>query len=187
MSDIRELLEDEKRVEAILFLENTSLSLERISSLTGLNKEDALEALKGLKEHYKERNSALFLSEEEGLYSFQPVHELYPMLRKTYGKKVDKRLTKAVLETLSIIAYKQPVTRFEIDKLRGVTTSDSIVRFLRERDYIKVTGRDSNHANLYCTTRKFLYEFNLKSISELPKLKGEDRLKFTDTEEGELF
>lgn len=186
--NINQLTDDARIVEVVLFIENTSLPLERICALTKLNDEDAIDALRELKDHYLDRNSGLLLIEEEGLYSFQPARELYPKLRSTYGRKVDRRLSRAALETLSIVAYSQPITRAEIDKIRGVQ-SDAIVRLLRERDYIKVNGRADKpgHPCLYCTTRKFLYEFKLKSISELPKLSEVDRLRFTKEEQGELI
>ena len=183
------ILSDEaKLVEVILFIENTPLPLEEIEKLSGLDGDDAIAGLRELKENYRERNSGMMLLEEDELYSFQPVAELYPMLRKSYGRRVDKRLSRAALETLSIVAYSQPITRSEIDKIRGIQ-SDSIVRLLRERDYIKVTGRADKpgHPCLYCTTRKFLYEFKLKSIAELPKLSEKDRLKFEKEPQGDLF
>ena len=188
MSEIEALSENGKLIEVILFIENTPLSIDRIMSLTSLGKDDVVDGLRELDEHYKARNSGMMLLCEEDLYSFQPVTELYPKLRQSYGRKVDKRLSRAALETLSIVAYSQPITRSEIDKIRGIQ-SDSIVRLLRERDYIKVNGRADKpgYPCLYCTTRKFLYEFKLKSISELPKLSEADRLKFTKDNEGELF
>lgn len=182
------LSEEAKIVEVVLFIENTPLSLSRIGELTGVEEDDIIDALRELSENYRERNSGMFLLEEEDLYSFQPVPELYPRLRQSYGRKVDRRLSRAALETLSIVAYSQPITRSEIDKIRGIQ-SDSIVRLLRERDYIKVNGRADKpgHPCLYCTTRKFLYEFKLKSIAELPKLSEADRLKFMKENEGDLF
>ncbi len=182
------LSDDAKITEAVLFIENTPLSIKRISDLTGIKEEEIPDCLRELKEEYQERNSGLLLFEEEDLYSFQPVPELYPRLRQSYGRKVDRRLSRAALETLSIVAYSQPITRSEIDKIRGIQ-SDSIVRLLRERDYIKVNGRADKpgHPCLYCTTRKFLYEFKLKSIAELPKLSEADRLKFMKEPEGDLF
>jgi segregation and condensation protein B len=106
------------------------------------------------------------------------------MLRACYGKKVDRRLSRAALETLSIIAYAQPVTRRDIENIRGVS-SDSIVRLLREREYIRVVGRKDvpGHPSLYGTTKKFLFEFNLPSISALPQLSEIDRMRFTQDEE----
>jgi segregation and condensation protein B len=186
--DDMKLSEEAKLVEAVLFIENTPLGMERISALSGVKEEDITDALRELRENYTERNSGLMLLEEEEMYSFQPVQELYPALRQSYGRKVDRRLSRAALETLSIVAYSQPITRAEIDKIRGIQ-SDSIVRLLRERDYIKVNGRADRpgHPCLYCTTRKFLYEFKLKSIADLPKLSEADRLKFMKESEGDLF
>jgi segregation and condensation protein B len=186
--DDMKLSEEAKLVEAVLFIENTPLGMERISALSGVKEEDITDALRELRENYTERNSGLMLLEEEEMYSFQPVPELYPALRQSYGRKVDRRLSRAALETLSIVAYSQPITRAEIDKIRGIQ-SDSIVRLLRERDYIKVNGRADRpgHPCLYCTTRKFLYEFKLKSIADLPKLSEADRLKFMKESEGDLF
>lgn len=186
----KELTDGAKIIEAILFIENIPLKEDRICSLTGLKKEEVEKALSELKEEYTERNSGLYLFEEDGEFSFQPVMELYPRLRLSYGRKVDKRLSKAALETLSIVAYKQPITRIEVDHLRGVTSSDTIIRLLRERDYVKVIGRadTEGHPCLYGTTRKFLYEFELKSLSDLPQLSEADRLKFDkEKSEGDLF
>ena len=99
------LSEDAKIVEVVLFIENTPLSCSRISQLTGVAEDDVIDALRELQENYQERNSGMFLLEEEELYSFQPVQELYPRLRQSYGRKVDRRLSRAALETLSIVAY----------------------------------------------------------------------------------
>lgn len=182
------LSEDAKIIEAVLFIENMPLSKEKIHELTKVDEGDIVDSLREIQDNYNSRNSGLLLLEEEGMYSFQPVQELYPVLRASYGRRVDKRLSRAALETLSIVAYSQPITRSEIDKIRGIQ-SDSIVRLLRERDYIKVNGRADKpgHPCLYCTTRKFLYEFKLKSIAELPKLSEADRLKFMKESEGDLF
>lgn len=185
-----ELSDGAKIVEAILFIENIPLKMDRLCSLSGLKNEEVKASLDELKEEYSARNSGLYLLEEDGEYSFQPVMELYPRLRLSYGRKVDKRLSKASLETLSIIAYKQPITRIEVDHLRGVSSSDTIIRLLRDRDYVKVLGRadTEGHPCLYGTTRKFLYEFELKSLSDLPQLSEADRLKFDKEKvEGDLF
>lgn len=182
------LSEEAKIIEAVLFIENMPLSKEKIHELTKVDEGDIVDSLREIQDNYTSRNSGLLLLEEEGMYSFQPVQELYPVLRASYGRRVDKRLSRAALETLSIVAYSQPITRSEIDKIRGIQ-SDSIVRLLRERDYIKVNGRADKpgHPCLYCTTRKFLYEFKLKSIADLPKLSEADRLKFMKESEGDLF
>ena len=181
----RMMLSDEARLcEAVLFIENQPLTLDRIVELTGIRPDRAEDAIQELKEDYADRGSGLVISDEDDLFSFNPSPELYPALKQNYGRKVDKRLSRAALETLAIVAYKQPVTRSEIKGIRGVD-SDSIVKLLREKDYIKVVGRSSaqGHPCLYSTTRKFLFEFKLTSISDLPKLSEIDRLRFEDEEE----
>ena len=183
----RIMLSDEARLcEAVLFIENQPLTIDRITELTGIKPDLVEDALQELKEDYSDRASGLMLTEDEDMFSFAPSPELYPQLKQNYGRKVDKRLSRAALETLAIVAYRQPVTRKEIKDIRGVD-SDSIVKLLREKDYIKVVGRSSipGHPCLYSTTRKFLFEFKLTSIADLPKLSEVDRMRFEEEEERE--
>ncbi|MCY1151812.1 MAG: SMC-Scp complex subunit ScpB [Sphaerochaetaceae bacterium] len=168
-------------VETILFLENDSVSKEKLLKMTNLDSDSLFAALEEIKEHFDTHMHGITLSNKHDRFQFLPSRDLHKELRKCYGKKVDKRLSKAALETLSIVAYSQPVTRREIDNIRGVS-SDTIVRLLRDREYIKVIGRKDvpGHPCLYGTSRKFLLEFNLRSISELPKLSDIDRSRFMD-------
>ncbi|MDD3903785.1 MAG: SMC-Scp complex subunit ScpB [Sphaerochaeta sp.] len=172
--------------EAFLFLENEPVSLEKLMRMGDFSQEVATEALSELKEHYNLYMHGMDLVESQGAFQFVPSSDLHDRLKSCYGKRVDRRLSKAALETLSIVAYSQPVTRREIDNIRGVT-SDTIVRLLREREYIKVVGRKDvpGHPCLYGTSRKFLYEFNLSSISALPKLSDIDRQRFDKVDEQE--
>lgn len=180
------LSQDARLLEVILYIENEALEEEKLVQLSGLPEERVDAALKELKENYDDSMHGIQLSHnDDDTYSFTPCTDLYEALRATYGKKVDRRLSRAALETLSIVAYSQPITRREIDNIRGVT-SDTIVRLLREREYIKVVGRKDvpGHPCLYGTSRKFLYEFNLQSISDLPKLSDIDRMRF-DKDQGD--
>ncbi len=178
------LTENARLVEAILFLENEPLSVERLGKLTGLSDQLVTKALNEISEVYYSDEHGLALVENSETFSFVPVSSLNEKLRACYGKKIDKRLSKAAIETLAIVAYSQPITRSEITKIRGVL-SDSIIRILRERDYIKVVGRKDvqGHPCLYGTTRKFLYTFKLDSISELPRLSEIDRQRFEKEED----
>ena len=179
-----EMSENARLVEVILYVENEGLSVQKISELSGLTEIEVSTALTELKEISQNINRGLVLIEEDGLYCFTASQDLYERLRKSYGRKVDRRLSKASMETLSIIAYSQPITRKEIDNIRGVS-SDTIVRILREREYIKVVGRKDvkGHPCLYGTSRKFLYDFNLQSIADLPRLSEIDTLRFNKDED----
>lgn len=177
------LNDNSRLVEAILFLENEPLSIERLEKMTGLTQLEISKALSDLSDAYYADEHGLSLVENAETWHFVPCSDLNDKLRFCYGKKVDKRLSKAAIETLSIVAYSQPITRSEITKIRGVA-SDSIVRILRERDYIKVVGRKDvqGHPCLYGTTRKFLYTFKLNSISQLPQLSEIDKQRFEKAE-----
>ncbi len=178
------LSENARLIEAVLFLENEPLSVERLCSMTGLKENDVRDALSQLSEVFYADDHGLALVESAETFSFVPCSNLNDKLRACYGKRIDKRLSKAAMETLAIVAYSQPITRGEITKIRGVV-SDSIIRILRERDYIKVVGRKDvqGHPCLYGTTRKFLYTFKLETISALPKLSEIDRQRFEKEDE----
>ena len=176
------LSDDARLLEAILFIENQPTSLDRLCDLTGLKPDMAEDALAELGDEYEERGSGLLLVvDDDELYSFSPAVDLYPRLKASYGRKVDRRLSRAAMETLAIVAYGQPITRGEIEEIRGVG-SDTIVKMLRDREYIMVKGRKNapGHPWLYHTTKKFLHEFNLKSIQDLPKLSEIDRMRFEE-------
>ena len=104
-------------------------------------------------------------------YRFQVRQELAEWVSRLWDEK-PPRYTRALLETLALVAYKQPVTRGDIEQVRGVGVSQSIMRTLLEREWIKVIGHKEvpGKPALYATTKEFLDYFNLKSLSELPPL-----------------
>ena len=178
------LSESARLIEVLLYLENEPVTLVQLERLTSLSEEQILTAFDELNAHYREHSHALVITENNGRYQIAPHEDLHEELRIAYGKKVDKRLSRAALETLSIIAYAQPVTRRDVESIRGVS-SDTIIRLLLDRDYIKVVGKKDvpGHPSLLGTTKKFLYEFNLPSIASLPKLSDIDRQRFIQLEE----
>ncbi len=176
------LTNNARLIEALLFLENEQISMVQLCSLSHLPEDEVKKALNELSEQYFERGSGLILHEENNFWSFIPAVDLNEKLKECYGKKGNKgitRLSRSAVEALSIIAYSQPITRREVTKIRGVG-SDNIIKMLREREFIKVVGRKSVPGSpcLYGTTRKFLYTFNLESLSDLPKLSEIDRIRF---------
>ena len=104
---------------------------------------------------------------------------MWGFLKDRYGKKNEGRLSRAAMETLSIIAYSQPVTRAEIEAIRGVS-ADNMIRLLIEKDLIKEVGKKDvpGKPAMFGTTKEFLKIFRLNSIADLPKLDETERERF---------
>lgn len=179
-----ELGENAKIIEVIMFIENKPLSAQKIAKMAKIKEEKVIQALSELKQKYDEGGHGIELETSEEGYTFSARKELYERLRKTYGKKVDSRLSRAALETLAIIAYSQGITRPAIDDIRGVS-SENIIKLLRERELIKVIGREDGIGKSckYGTTKKFLYEFNLNSIADLPRLDSQDSERYEEKDD----
>lgn len=112
------------------------------------------------------------LKEVASGYRFQVCADLAPWVRRLWAEKAP-RYSRAYLETLALIAYRQPITRAEIEDVRGVAVSSNIIKSLQEREWIRVVGQRDvpGKPSLLGTTKHFLDYFNLKSLSELPSLK----------------
>ncbi len=180
-------LDDEAAlIEAVLFLENEPVEPATLSKITKLGPEVVTQALTYLATKYAEPHHGLELTHIADGYRIQPKEHLLEALRDRYGKKNDSRLSRAALETLSIVAYSQPITRVEIENLRGVA-ADGMIRLLLSRDLIKEVGRKETPGKpvQYGTTKQFLKLFRLSSISELPKLDELEEERFRSTQEGE--
>lgn len=127
------------------------------------------EALQTIATYYAERG--IELREVASGYLFQAKTDLSPWLSRLWEERAP-RYSRAVLETLALIAYRQPITRAEIEEIRGVAVSTHIIKSLQEREWIKVVGyRDvPGKPALYATTKTFLDHLSLKSLDELPAL-----------------
>ncbi len=166
-------------IEAILFLESDPVSLKQFSRITNLAEDIVEEAIQQLKSTLAAEHHGLEIVEIGEGYQLSPSSELWEHLKERYGRKNDSRLSKAALETLSIIAYSQPVTRAEIENIRGVA-ADGMIKLLLSRNFVKVVGKKDvpGKPNQYGTTKEFLKAFRLSSIAELPKLDEENRERF---------
>ena len=166
-------------VEAALFLESNPVTPNDLAEKCNLSVEDVVIAVEELKRRYSDLDSGLSIYEVEGSFLLTPNKECWDKLKVVYGKKYDEKLSKAALETLSIIAYSQPITKGEIDLLRGVS-ADGMIRQLQKRKLIRVVGKKDipGKPPLFGTTKEFLELFKLKSIADLPKLKEEDKELF---------
>ena len=158
-------------IEAILFLESDPADVKTLTKISRLDKDVVEGALKYLENHYEEHGHGLSLREIGGGFLLSPKEELWEDLKERYGKKNDARLSRAAMETLSIIAYSQPITRGEIEGIRGVS-ADGMIKLLLSRNLVKEVGKKDAPGRpvQYGTTREFLKVFRLRSISDLPKL-----------------
>lgn len=166
-------------LEAILYLEGEPITLETLSQISSFSHLELTEVLDALKEKYAKESSGIDIVMQAGGYVIVPKKELWNLLKGRYGKKNVQHLSKAALETLSIIAYSQPVTRIDIEGIRGVS-ADNMIRLLLEKKLIKEVGKKDipGHPTMYGTTKEFLKAFNLNSIAELPKLSEEEKERF---------
>ncbi len=160
-------------VEAALFSAGRPLSLNQILALFEEGERPAREALRAVLDELAAdwRERGIELKEVASGFRFQVRQELAPWISRLSEER-PPRYSRALLETLALIVYRQPITRAGIEEIRGVAVSSSIMRTLLEREWIRVVGhRDvPGKPALYGTTRKFLDYFNLKSLSELPPL-----------------
>jgi segregation and condensation protein B len=166
-------------VEAVLLLENDPLELRKLAAITGLSPEDTQRALDELAAHFESEGHGITVAEIGGGFSFAPRKDLWESLRERYGKNAENRLSKAALETLAIVAYSQPITRAEIESIRGVS-ADGMIRLLLARSFIREVGKKDAPGKpvQYGTTREFLKAFRLATIADLPKLDGLERERF---------
>jgi len=155
-------------VECILFMNSEPVTLETLTKISGLSKEEVIAALEELRAVYCERGHSIDVIKISNGWQICVRPEFSSYAEKLCSPK-HKGLSHAALETLSIIAYRQPITRAEIEKIRGVKT-DKVIQTLLERGLIAEVGKKKSPGRplLYGTTPKFLLEFNLKDLSELP-------------------
>jgi len=175
---------NEPIVEAILFYETEGITIEKISKFTGLTKEKVSEIIDILTDRYKSENFGIEIAENDGEYSFQIKRDINSKLKQMFNLKDKGRLSNSMLTVLSIIAYKQPITKLEIEDIRGVA-SDNAVKTLLEKNLIKIMGRKEvlGRPLLYGTTDEFLRQFNLTDIKDLPQLNELKSEEFEPDEE----
>jgi segregation and condensation protein B len=166
-------------IETILYLESEPLDEAALVRISGLSREVVDAALGNLAERYTHPASGIELSRIGGGITLSPKKEYWESLREHYGKRNESRLSRAAMETLSIIAYSQPITRGEIEAIRGVQ-ADNMIRLLVEKQLIKEVGKKDVPGKpvQYGTTREFLRLFRLNSIADLPKLDERETDRF---------
>lgn len=158
-------------LESLLFISGEPLSLERIAQiLEGVEKKLIRETIQGLAQEYAEKEQGLRIAEVAGGYQLESAKENAEYIARLI-KTRPLRLTRPSLETLAIIAYRQPITRLEVDQIRGVDSS-GVIKTLLEYGFIQIMGRKDvpGRPLIYGTARRFLEFFRLKSLSDLPGL-----------------
>ena len=165
--------------ETILFLESEPLTLKVLSNKAQLSEEVVEKCIENLKDKYSAEDSGIELEMITGGWCLVPKKEYWDVLKEFYGSKREGRLSKSALETLTIIAYSQPITRAEIEQIRGVGV-DNMIRLLIERNLIKEVGKKEAPGRpvMFGTTKDFLKLFHLNSIAELPKLDEDEQERF---------
>ncbi len=159
-------------IEALLFISGTPLSVKDIQKITGFSTGDIVTSIAELEAEYRQRGSGIQIVEVAEGYQMVTNPEFAEWIRKLKGSTSQTRLSQAALETLAIVAYRQPITKAEIEQLRGVN-SEGVIRSLLERRLIRVVGKKDvpGRPLLYGTTREFLLYFGLKDLSELPTIR----------------
>ena len=172
------LKEEENMVEALLFSLGRSVSVEEIAVCLNMGKDGAILAAERLRERYEERQEGLIIKKLEDRYQMMSHPKTYEGLIRVVKSPRKPALSDVALETLSIIAYCQPITKVEIERIRGVK-SDHAVNRLVEFGLIEEVGRldAPGRPMLFATTEEFLNRFGVDSLKDLPKLpEGAEKL-----------
>jgi len=159
-------------IEAMFFSSDRPLNLEQIKfALGGYQTADIRKLIEEIQTEYESNNRGLRLVEIAGGFQMITAPAFAPFIRKLFKGKRTEKLSKPALETLAIIAYKQPLTKLEIELLRNVNV-DGVIASLLEKELIRVAGRKKTPGRplVFGTTRRFLEYFGLKSLNELPKM-----------------
>lgn len=157
-------------IESLLFVAPGPVTLAQVAAGADISPEQAEKGLTLLKKRYS-AGSGLAIQEHRGKYQLTTKPVFGAMIEKFLGLQATSRLSRAALETLAIIVYKQPVTRPQLDDIRGVN-SDGVIKSLLSKGLIEETGRGEGPGRpiIYGTTSDFLQYFGLNSLDELPEL-----------------
>ena len=165
----------EQRVEALLFASERPLSESKLATVLGIEDatKDIKEAIESLNTTYDSSSRAYRIERIAGGYRVLTREEYAPLVSRLHVDRQQQKLSQAALETLSIIAYRQPVMRAEIEVIRGVACGE-VLRGLMDRRLVKIVGRaeELGRPMLYGTSREFLQIFGLASVDDLPEVQG---------------
>jgi segregation and condensation protein B len=171
-------------VESLLFVADAPVSVQQLAEAIQCKTSEIEYALEALAEEYKDRGIRLQRHKNQVQLTSAPDTALY--VERFLGLSLSSRLSPAALEALAIIAYKQPITRAEIEAIRGVS-SDGVLRNLMSKGLVEELGRleTVGHPFIFGTTFEFLQHFGLNSLEELPVLEFEEEQMHPSSDEGE--
>lgn len=175
-----------KIIEALLFASPEPLTQAKVNGIFNPDTPNLKEVVMQLNEQYVHDDHAFEINQIAGGYQLVSRQEYEHFIRKMLNKSGRLALSSAALDSLAIIAYKQPIGRYEVEAIRGVDSS-GVLKTLLNRNLIKIKGRDSGPGRplLYQTTDKFLEHFGLNRLSDMPKLKEITELMEADPTLGE--
>ena len=168
-------------VEALLFVSGDGLSTKDISAGMQRSPKEIREALDSLIKEYAQRSGGIYIEKESNKYRFKTSSATFSNIQFFLKERKKETLSKAMTEVLAMVAYKQPITQFEIDDLRGVK-SRSLITSLIYRKLIRSVGQKETpgRPTLYGTTKEFLMRFSLKSLKDLPEMRELKELNLED-------
>ena len=178
LSDTSDLSEEsesemtlESVIEAVLFASDESLTAARLANITESTTKQVREHIKNLNKKYKSNHSAFRIEQIAGGFQMLTLSRYNLWLKKLLRARSETKLSPAAMETLAIIAYKQPVIRADIEAIRGVAVGE-VIRSLSYKGLVKIVGRAEilGRPMLYGTTKKFLEVFGLNTLKDLPKI-----------------
>ncbi len=174
-------------IEAVLFAMGESVEITKLAEITETKEEDIRPILLEMQKEYMEREGGIQLLILEDAVQLGTKKELYEYIIRIAKEPKKITLSEAVLETLAIIAYKQPITRVEIEKIRGVSAHRAIEKLL-EYDFVQELGRleAPGRPVLFGTTEQFLRSFGLENLSQMPNLEIDKMEEFREEAEQEI-
>ena len=171
--DITPTISLENQIEALLFVASSRVSTQQLAETLGKNTQEIYAAMQNLEKRYEE-NSGLRIQWHAGKVQLTTAPETAVMIERFLGLEATSKLSRAALEALTIIAYKQPITRPGVDAIRGVN-SDGVIRSLLSKGLIEEISRSEGPGRpiIYGTTEDFLGYFGINSLNELPPIEDE--------------
>ena len=173
-------------IESILFTMGDSVELSKLAEVLELDKKEVKDIIEQMQKNYEAEDRGITITELDGAYQMCTKPQMYDYLIKVAKQPKHYALTDVLLETLSIIAYKQPITRAEIEKIRGVSCSHAVSRLVDYNLVCELGRLDAPGRLLFGTTEEFLRTFGVSSIEELPILNQDQLENFKREAEEEM-